>query len=263
MKKNFLLLTTFILGFANAQNTIIFEENFSPEGTRNLWTRSELDGDGFMWEFYNDATPFGSCAISISNIVFMPINTDNILVSPEITLPSEKNLKLSFSISNMSLELAKENYSVYILPSTSTFTGNENPIFTEKLDQDYSEVPKDINLSIDEYVGQKVKVVFRHYKTDYKESMILKLGNVKVEALTLGTYEANKKQVSVYPNPTSDIIYIKGLEKVEKIRVLDFTGRILKEVKGDQINIANLPKGQYIVNFYTNNEVISRKILKK
>jgi len=73
----------------------------------------------------------------------------------------------------------------------------------------------------------------------------------------------DKKQVSVYPNPTSDIIYIKGLEKVEKIRVLDFTGRILKEVKGDQINIANLPKGQYIVNFYTNNEVISRKILKK
>lgn len=52
MIKNFLLLTTIVFGSTLfAQGNTVFQEDFSPEGDRGLWTIGELDGDGYTWDF--------------------------------------------------------------------------------------------------------------------------------------------------------------------------------------------------------------------
>ena len=45
--------------------------------------------------------------------------------------------------------------------------------------------------------------------------------------------------------------------------IIDLTGKVVKEVNDSEANISNLSKGIYIVNFYSGDNVISRKIVKK
>ena len=41
------------------------------------------------------------------------------------------------------------------------------------------------------------------------------------------------------------------------------TGKIVKEVKSQEINIKDLPNGEYIINVYLDKNVISKKLIKK
>lgn len=264
MIKNFLLLTTIVFGSTLfAQGNTVFQEDFSPEGDRGLWTIGELDGDGYTWDFFDNADPFGACALSLSSIFFSPMFADNTLISPAIDLPTGVNLDLSFKVANVNLDLGIEHYAVYVIPANATFVGNEIAVFEETLDADYSSVPKTINVSISEFAGKKVQLVFRHYKTNYQESMMLKLDDVVIEKSTLGVSDINNKNVSIYPNPTFDVVTIKGLDKVEKVKVYDLTGKLVKEFVGNQTNISTLPKGVYLLNIHSDNQVFTRKIVKK
>ncbi|WP_228428158.1 T9SS type A sorting domain-containing protein [Chryseobacterium oncorhynchi] len=81
---------------------------------------------------------------------------------------------------------------------------------------------------------------------------------------TLGTKENNinkEKQLVIYPNPTSDKIYIKG-EKVSEAEVYSMEGRKLNVIlNGDQsINVSHLPKGVYLLKLKIKNEITTKKL---
>ena len=87
------------------------------------------------------------------------------------------------------------------------------------------------------------------------------------ECLGLSTKEIMKEQpVSVYPNPTSDFLYVplKG-SKEEKAEIYNMEGRkVMDAVVGNgksQINVSNLQPGDYIVTIKSLE--ISTKFIKK
>ncbi len=73
--------------------------------------------------------------------------------------------------------------------------------------------------------------------------------------------------IYIYPNPASNILNIKSskINKFSRIEIFSMSGKKIKPVSGDikEINISNLPHGVYFVKFYTENEVFSKRFIKK
>lgn len=75
----------------------------------------------------------------------------------------------------------------------------------------------------------------------------------------LSTHDAvkNKTNGSIYPNPVKDIIYIKGIDKIEKAEIYNMVGQkviSLNSVK-DQVDVASLSRGNYILQIFVKGEV--------
>jgi len=83
---------------------------------------------------------------------------------------------------------------------------------------------------------------------------------------TLGINDVgiNDENIVVYPNPTSDFIYIKTNLSLEKIELYDALGKnILKAKNIKKIPVNNLSKGIYILKIYSGNKSISKKVIIK
>ena len=80
------------------------------------------------------------------------------------------------------------------------------------------------------------------------------------------TYQPNI-QVTVFPNPTEDKLFIQSNELIYAYELIDITGKVLQQNKlaNDFItlDIANLTNGIYFIKTYIGEEVIIKKIIKK
>lgn len=267
MNKKLLLTSALLLSAFYYGQTIVFEENFNNPAKVALWGNVDRDGDGEKWEFYNaeedEMLAFtGDFATSWSWYIeaFTP---DNTLTSPVFTLPNgQGSITLKFKVGAFDEEVFEEHYAVYVIPANSAFNGTETPVFEETLDAGYTQVAKNISVDISEFAGQEVQLVFRHYEcTD-----IAFIGLDDVEVNVEGKMEAsrvNKNLVSIYPNPTSDFIKVQNVKDLQLVRIFDMSGKKVKETSSADIDIRNLSNGQYILNIYSGNEVMSRKFIKK
>lgn len=72
------------------------------------------------------------------------------------------------------------------------------------------------------------------------------------------------KLVRVYPNPTSDVLYIqnKGLDKVQKVEIYNLKGQLVFVSKSaNAIDITSLSAGKYIVLISTNKSTYRETVL--
>lgn len=78
---------------------------------------------------------------------------------------------------------------------------------------------------------------------------------------TLGTSEVNKKNTfGVYPNPANDVLNISNLSGKTTFEIHNAVGQIVKkgDVNNNQVRVADLVKGTYVITI--NNEKISESI---
>ncbi|MFV0471973.1 MAG: T9SS type A sorting domain-containing protein, partial [Paludibacteraceae bacterium] len=71
--------------------------------------------------------------------------------------------------------------------------------------------------------------------------------------------------ISVYPNPTNNVLKIDSKAIIAKIEILDTNGLLVKVVKGQAttIDVSNLTEGYYLIKFVTDdNRSIVKKIIK-
>lgn len=61
----------------------------------------------------------------------------------------------------------------------------------------------------------------------------------------VSTEQAN---ITVYPNPVEKVLYVNGLAEDSNIKVISLTGEVIKQVKAQEVDVENLPKGVYILN---------------
>lgn len=93
--------------------------------------------------------------------------------------------------------------------------------------------------------------------------------NIKIEMAT-GIKELNSDNISVYPNPTNDILNLTFNKStfVQQISLTDLQGKIVyssKSVQSNklQIDMNNLSNGLYMLNVQTNNGVNIHKVMKQ
>lgn len=66
---------------------------------------------------------------------------------------------------------------------------------------------------------------------------------------TLATVETNISNISIYPNPFTDVVKFSNSAEITSIKILDSTGKLIKILKPtSEINLSSLPSGFYFIN---------------
>jgi hypothetical protein len=259
----FSLLFVFLL---NAQ-TVVLSEGFD-NGIPSDWTI--IDGDQFpvhpsveefqpAWISLDD--PMGTNGkIAGSTSYFEPEGKAyRLLVTPQISLGEFGNF---LSWESMSHDPSFPDW-IMILIST---TGNQIEDFTDTLFRLNNEFPewtsRSVSLSDSGYVSQDIYIAFvNHTNRGFK----LYVDNIQVQIdnpVSTVTFESNN--LVMYPNPANDFVRFQSTLPIEKIEVMDQTGRLVatEELNDMQLNISHLDRGMYFVRVFTS-AGMETKVLKK
>jgi Leucine-rich repeat (LRR) protein len=101
---------------------------------------------------------------------------------------------------------------------------------------------------------------------DYNAPIITNTYTTTVRnVLAVSETKTGKENISIYPNPVQDILYIKTSEEIIKAEIYDASGRILNTtgVKTNSVNVAELAKGNYIIKLFTKDKTMILKFIKK
>ena len=81
---------------------------------------------------------------------------------------------------------------------------------------------------------------------------------------TAGVDDQNQLDISIYPNPTSDIVYIDGNYTQLKVVVYDILGKqVMNKSITNSIDISQLEKGVYILQLSDGAKLTTQRIIKK
>ena len=87
---------------------------------------------------------------------------------------------------------------------------------------------------------------------------------ISVSSSSLATGEIKKLQLSIYPNPTADILNIKTQDKLVEVSIFDISGRQINvKINNGQVDVNALQKGNYILKVVTEKAVYQEKFIKK
>ena len=164
-----------------------------------------------------------------------------------------------------------ETYSYYDTNSTSWILSNKEDYTydTSKLMSSIHNPFNDFyyNLGFEDfpYTNKVLEQLEREYNSGWEIS-----GRIRYSYSDspLSTNEFNYLDLSIYPNPTNDIINIK-LNSYENISatIYDINGRLMLEQKLSSvvstINISNLNTGVYLLKINTENKTVTKRILKQ
>ncbi len=82
---------------------------------------------------------------------------------------------------------------------------------------------------------------------------------------TSAVKEVNSKFISIYPNPASNYIYIKGLTTEVTTRITNLNGELVttESVHNNSINISSLPTGIYFLHIETQEGIVMKMFIKE
>lgn len=85
-----------------------------------------------------------------------------------------------------------------------------------------------------------------------------------VSSVVTNTDELTNSSLLLYPNPTNGFITISSTINIQKIEVLDITGKlIIESINSSELDLTDVVKGLYIVKCYTEKGIIIKKVVKE
>jgi len=104
------------------------------------------------------------------------------------------------------------------------------------------------------------KLWFSGYTSDNKQE----LWSVYPSALGLDDEMQTPLQISVFPNPTSNLIYINSTQPIQYVEIYNSLGQLLSATyRMKKIDIKYLSSGLYLAKIKVNDNIIAKKIIKK
>ena len=188
-----------------------------------------------------DATFVNSSLSNFGDVSSMAFKKDDKMVLWVINESTTTYRDCAVDISNLNLK-AGMTIQQTAWDSTSVITGAGNSIITDTDDQFSAYIPaRSINCFI----------IDPH-------------SDINSELLSNETIESPETLVSVYPNPTADLLNIKTSESISSIIVFDINGRQVNNLKydGNSINMSTLENGIYFVAIKTTNSISNFTIIK-
>lgn len=74
----------------------------------------------------------------------------------------------------------------------------------------------------------------------------------------------NGQELMIYPNPTKEMVFINSNNTIQKIQLLDLSGKILSlNYSTKAFDMTNFPDGVYFMKIYTNDSVVIKKVVKQ
>lgn len=177
--------------------------------------------------------------------------TDNTMPVVAAAFPTQVNVNSATSIDLKTIVTDNDNVSASIV---KTVKSNSNP----------NAVSAVVNVN-DELVltpqGNGTADVVVSFNSNGK--VVEKTLTVNAASGVLSTVEVKKTELSIYPNPATDILYIRTQDKVLNVSIYDLSGKLINiPFSNGQVNVSMLPKGVYIVTAKTEKATYQQKLIK-
>lgn len=78
--------------------------------------------------------------------------------------------------------------------------------------------------------------------------------------------EVKESRISVYPNPTENVLYIDSTDEVQSVKIYSVSGSVvisLDKLNGNSIDVSSLASGMYVVRIQTEDGNYTQKVFKK
>lgn len=256
--------------FANAQ-VQVWKDDFNDEDLSD-WTLIDADDDGYNWgdvfQIQNSAgTPVTPISLISRSWQTVPLTPDNWAISPAINIEGAGGaLTLSWITQVAAQSWDMEKFSVYVATTPDQAALLASPVQVTKTLGVGTNAGTPVNHTLDlsSFLGQpQIYVAFRHWDTTDMD--FLSVDDVTVTATTLATSDVNKTKLSIYPNPTTDVLNIKSDSKVKSADIYDISGKLVKsvEVADGKINVQELANGSYVLKVSSEKGATSHKFIKK
>jgi len=181
---------------------------------------------------------------------------------------TESNNTATYTLTNVNgcdsivtLNLTIINIDNTVNQNAEMLTANATGLSYQWLDcnNDYTPIPGETNQSF-------TAIVNGNYAVKITNGECTKTSDC-YSVNTLGVNNLENSGITLYPNPVTDILQVKGIKKMENFRIVDNSGKVLiKQIINNtstKIDISALKTGIYFIKIRTKNYVYMSKIIKQ
>jgi hypothetical protein len=252
---------------------------------RNFYT-TYFDGEPTVWEKYtiNCVLPQGSAPgiwglseLSVTDkawnnriynfvetLIFEPDNstTDYVLFAD-----LENDNLLNLEVASDMIAIFGFSYRIINEETGEEITGevnNEQPqqVAASRLRASYSSHSKQTAVDVSGLSDGKLIIIIQ-IKDENGEVVGVRSGSVVKQGTPTAISDIENNHLLVYPNPVKNELFINSQEEIKKIEILDIAGRMMISTSSTTVNVSHLPKGIYFVKISTQNQTITKKIIKQ
>ena len=267
MKK--ILLSIAVVCAAATTNAQTIAYSASDSTDFSAWAIVDADQDGFNWSLINLAAFAAQgdafASFSYDNATVAALTPDNWAVTPAINLTGQTTATLSWVRAAVDPAWLAENYSVYVVQATpATLVATlvaATPVYTETIAAAgllgrYVDISSVANMN-------NVYVAFRHHNCT--DNFAFFIDDVKIT--NVAGIEENSIEVSVYPNPATDVLNIQLTENAKSVSILGMDGKVIStqvvNANTAAVNISNLVSGVYFYEVVAENGTVVRNTFVK
>jgi hypothetical protein len=264
MKKTLLLSVIFVFSLFGISQDVLLEEYFNDSiNLPSNWTTIDADGDTYNWRINTWETEIYAVSDSwLSGIG--PLTPENYLVSPQISLAGlDGTLQLRYTIQVANMEWPAETYKVAVSTTGNQAEDFTNILITETTDTTMYYIWVERLLDLTEFIGDSIYITWCHFDTYDMYKLLLDSIQLTYTPNT-GIDISSGKELSVYPNPAREKLFIKGDLNNSALMFYSADGRLVysgeAESNEKMIDLTGYTEGLYFLNVETNKGLITRKV---
>lgn len=243
------------------------------------WTIVNND-QGVEWEHNSFVGGFGlsSSSYSFNNYSVNARGERDYLVTPSLDFTNLNNVELTFDVAHAQFAAS---YSDTLAIYYSTDCGVTKTLLWEKDAQTLATSPiysgffiptssqwRNDTVNLNALIGLNAANIYFENKSDFGN--LIYIDNININDITtVGIEEKSTTNVNIYPNPFENTINIKSNDElINRIQIYDVLGKLIidkifNQVNNTIINLSTIKSGFYILKLETNQQVVTKNIIKK
>lgn len=234
---------------------------------------------GQIYSSYNSGVTWTSYEITggdncVHQIAFHPTNPDIMVFGGEGVFGKSTDKGKTWEIKNhwndpnclyfIKVLFDEENPDILYSSGYSSYSTRKDTIYVYRS----TDMGDTWSLAYKEYSGVDCGIIIDMVK--YKNKLIFYSRNCGLFELDVNTIPLSiqttdiKPDVNIYPNPVRNTLYFNTKANVERIEIIDATGRIIQKTivpeNENAVNVSQLSKGIYFATFHTNGQKITKNL---
>lgn len=237
------------------------------------------DVDGSENYFLKDATEVSFVGNYISGVLRHTYTDDREILKFPMTYNTQFNETFSGTLTGIvtgqsflregTISILGSGYGDLILPYTTvnnalkvTIVTNYSDDFMGTIIANYSDTMRFwFSGTNNTYLASVSVATMNGSLTDYRASYLQESDFI----LSTNSDITEHMEMSFYPNPANNLITLTHIENVEQLTILDMKGVVVQTEtvisENQTVDISNLPKGLYFIQYYSENKVIIKKLI--